>query len=105
MWTTRIRNVLGDDEASTTSTMTGLVMSVMLIGLAAAVTVGVLTHRSWMRQALMALGAVTVGVWLVRATDIVVSDHGAAFKIVHVVLALISIALAFATWPRRRVPA
>ncbi len=105
VWTTRIRNVVGDDDASSATRATAIVTSVALIALAAAVAVALMTRRLWLRESLMAMGALTVAVWLVRGTGIVVGDRSVAFKVVHVVLALISIALAFATWPRRRVPA
>ena len=41
---------------------------------------------------------VTVVVWVVRAVQIIASDHEVAFKVVHVVLGVISIALAVAVW-------
>jgi hypothetical protein len=41
-----------------------------------------------------ALAAWTIGVWAVRTPYILVHDHPAGFKVVHTVLAAISIALA-----------
>src|SRR3954452_6040514 len=43
-----------------------------------------------------ALAAWTVAVWAVRTPFILVHDHPAGFKVVHVVLATVSIALAVA---------
>ena len=59
------------------------------------------------RWAVSALAAATVAAWAVRAPMILLGDHGAAFKIVHTVLALVSIALAVAAVRRTgdRVPA
>jgi len=39
----------------------------------------------------------TVGVWAVRGVQIALADHEAAFIVVHLVLAAVSIALAVAT--------
>jgi hypothetical protein len=47
---------------------------------------------------LQACCGVTVVVWVVRAAQIALSDHDAAFKVVHVVLGVISIALAVGVW-------
>ena len=41
---------------------------------------------------------VTVVVWVVRAVQIIASDHDVPFKVVHVVLGVISIALAAGVW-------
>ena len=101
VWSTRIRNLLGDDDASTPTKVWGTTTSLVLLGLAAAVLVALLTRRAWFRPALRLLGGLTVVVWLVRGADIVVDDHGLGFTVVHLVLAVISIALAVATWPRR----
>jgi hypothetical protein len=50
---------------------------------------------------------VTVGIWAVRLPFVLVHDHPAGFKVVHAVLAAVSIALAVAAWrasaPRRAV--
>ena len=101
VWSTRIRNLVGDDEASTFTKVWGTATSLVLLGLAAAVLVALVTRRVWLRPALLALGGVTVVVWLIRGADIVLDDHGVGFKVVHLVLAVISIALAVATWPRK----
>lgn len=41
--------------------------------------------------------AFTVGVWVVRAVQIALADHEAAFIAVHVVLAVVSVTMAIAT--------
>ena len=51
------------------------------------------------------LAAFTVVVWAIRTPQILLDDQSAAFKIVHTVLAAVSIALAIAaTRSQRRVP-
>jgi hypothetical protein len=42
-------------------------------------------------------------IWAVRGIDIAISDHGAGFVVVHLVLAAVSIALSVAVW--RALPA
>jgi hypothetical protein len=61
--------------------------------------------RTW-REPLTAAGArvlqlfagVTAVVWVVRGVQIAVSDHEVGFKVVHVALGVISIALAAGVW-------
>ena len=49
----------------------------------------------WRRRPFLSvLAAWTVGVWAVRTPFILVHDHPADFKVVHTVLAVVSIALA-----------
>jgi hypothetical protein len=101
VWGTRIRNVMGDES------LMGL-DQVVLVGLSATFLVyGVIAVGVWreMRPGLggptangvrwLQAGACwTVVVWLLRGGDILLSDHEAAFKVVHLVLAGISVALA-----------
>jgi hypothetical protein len=101
VWGTRIKNVMGDKS------LMGL-DQVVLVGLSATFLVyGVVAVGVWreMRPALggptangvrwLQAGACwTVVVWLLRGGDILLSDHEVAFKVVHLVLGVISIALA-----------
>ena len=52
-----------------------------------------------------ALAAYTVAVWAIRTPVILVHDHPAGFKVVHTVLAVVSIALAVAAVRSQRKPA
>jgi NADH:ubiquinone oxidoreductase subunit K len=87
IWATRIRNILGDDGHSRTELVVPVVLTVL--------AVAALLDRN---RGLRALAAVTVGVWAIRLPLVLVHDHGAAFKVVHAVLAVVSIALAVAAW-------
>lgn len=40
----------------------------------------------------------TVFVWTVRITNILGEDHSAGFKVVHTLLALVSVVFAMAAW-------
>src|SRR4051812_36212594 len=66
-----------------------LLLALSFLGLAA---VAVWRRGPWFT----ALAAWTIAVWVVRTPFILVHDHPAGFKIVHTVLAVISIALAVA---------
>jgi hypothetical protein len=100
VWGTRIKNVMGD------SSLMGL-DQVLLVGLSATfLAYGVVAFWIWRQLGrpseggpdgvfwLQAGAAWTVVVWLLRGGDIVVSDHGVGFIVVHLVLGVISIALA-----------
>jgi hypothetical protein len=103
VWVTRITNTWGSDIETTGAK----VFSTVLSGVMLALAVGgvVVLVRTWKRP--LTVGAarflqvycgVTVVVWVVRAVQIIASDHTVAFKVVHVVLGVISIALAAGVW-------
>ena len=101
VWAGRIRNAVADDAGAGP-----VLLAVTFVALAVAV---LLTRGD--RRAVVALAAWTVAVWAVRAVDIaLLSDHDTAFVVVHLVLAVVSVALAAAATAavrsaRRRVPA
>jgi hypothetical protein len=70
-----------------------VLLAASFLVLAAAVVVGLWANR-WLPAAVGALAAWTIGVWLVRTPIILVHDHPAGFKVVHSVLAVVSITLA-----------
>ena len=94
VWTTRIGNIWRDDALDTAGKVgrTALALSFTLLALA---VVGALWRRpAWVRPTVVALSVWTTGVWLVRDTSILFGDHDTAFKVVHTVLAVVSIVLA-----------
>jgi hypothetical protein len=103
VWVTRITNTWG----SAVETTGAKVFSTVLSGVMLALAVGgvVVLVQTWKRpltvgaaRFLQVFCGVTVVVWVVRAVQIIASDHDVAFKVVHVVLGVISIALAAAVW-------
>ena len=92
VWGTRVRNIVRDGGGSLS-----LLVAVAMVVLAAAVAVS-LVRGGTPRWAVPALAAATVAAWAVRAPVILFGDHGAAFKVVHVGLALVSVALAVLAW-------
>lgn len=93
VWTTRIANIWDDDAMSEGEKWgrTGLAMSFTVLAVGAAVAVW--RRSGWQRQVVAALGAWTIAVWVVRAVGIATGDHDAGFIVVHLVLAVVSIAL------------
>lgn len=104
VWVTRILNAWGPSSTETTG---GKVVSTVLSGVMLAFALGglVVLAQAWRRpltvgaaRFLQVFCGVTVAVWVVRAVQIIASDHDVPFKVVHVVLGVISIALAVAVW-------
>jgi hypothetical protein len=93
VWTTRIGNIWGDDDLTSGERWgrTGLALSFTVLAL----TVGhAVYHRtSWRGVAVKVFAGWTIGVWVTRSIGIATGDHDAAFVIVHLVLAVVSIAL------------
>jgi hypothetical protein len=110
VWATRIRNAVADDALSGADRAVTVAMSLGFV--AAALVVGVLVVRSWRRhgrldgsvQAAMAVTlALTVLVWAIRVPMILTdSGRGIPFKVVHAMLAVISVGLG---WGARRAAA
>ncbi len=102
VWGTRLRNVLEDATLDTGATVWRLVWIAAFVGLAVICVVA--ERRSWASAPglVRAFGTWTVGFWLVRSIGIAGGAHTAGFVAVHLVLALVSVALVAASWPRRR---
>jgi uncharacterized membrane protein YobD (UPF0266 family) len=102
VWGNRISNTLRSEESTGAKTFS-TVLSLVLLGFAVAVVVVV--AKAWKSnlgaggaKVLMAAAVLTVVVWLVRVPMILVADHGAPFKIVHVGLGVVSVVLAALVW-------
>jgi len=94
VWTTRIRNIWTDDELTAGEQWGRTALASSFTVLALAVLLGVYQRSTWLRSAVVALVAWTIGVWVVRSIGIATADHEGAFIAVHLVLAVISITLA-----------
>jgi hypothetical protein len=97
VWGTRISNILSDDGGTG-----ALVVAAGLTALAVAALASLLgAPLPW---AVPALAVATLVVWAVRVPLLLGNGHGAAFVVVHVVLATASVVLAVGalrTSPRR----
>jgi cobalamin synthase len=94
VWTTRIGNIWGDDGLTDGEKWgrTGLAVSFTVLVLA--VAYAVLRRAPWQGVAVKVLAGWTVGVWVTRSFGIATGDHEAGFVVVHLVLAVVSVALA-----------
>ena len=90
VWGTRIANILADGGGAG-----ALAVAVVLtaLGLAAAASLAA-ARPPW---AVPALALATIAVWAVRVPLVLTNGHEAAFVVVHLVLAAVSVALAAAT--------
>jgi hypothetical protein len=93
VWTTRIGNIWGDDELTTGEKWgrTGLALSFTVLALA--VGWALVRRQPWLGLAVKVLAGWTTAVWITRSIGIATGDHDAAFIAVHLVLAVVSIAL------------
>jgi hypothetical protein len=101
VWATRIDNIWSDDalDGGQKLTRTALALSFVTVAL----VVGWVAARTFRRppspvdlRLVQLAAAWTIGVWIIRAGAIAVGDHEVPFIVVHVVLGVISTALAVA---------
>ena len=95
IWVGRIRNIVADD---------GALAELIVPGVLVALALWTLVDRPRVRL----LAGATVAVWAVRVPLVLGRDHEIGFKVVHVVLATVSVVLAVMAWRdvtrRRRAP-
>ena len=92
LWSSRLRNVLGNDDLDGwgVTWRVAVVVVFVVLALAAATGRGVGVLVWW-----------TVGYWLVRGGGILLDDHDAGFKAIHTALMVVSIAGAMWVWQTR----
>ena len=100
VWATRIDNIWSDPDLTDGGKWARTALAVSFV--IAAVAVGAVAVRTWKRPPTRIDGIVldvaafwTVAVWAVRAVQIVLGGHSIGFIVVHLVLAAVSIALAW----------
>lgn len=98
VWVGRIRNVFSETDISGEERVWRLVVAAIFLILAALVStvaIGRWHRRPLGSSRLVAVFCLwTIGFWVVRGGGLLFGDHDAGFKIVHTILALISIGLA-----------
>ena len=94
VWTTRLRNIWSDEDLTAGEQWGRTLLALSFTILAAAAAWAAVRRARWERAAVLALAGWTVAVWVVRAVGIATADHDGAFIAVHLVLAVVSIALA-----------
>ena len=104
VWGTRVRNIAGDDDMGGGEKAFGFLVCALFIGAAIAMLAMLVARRSASLRALLPVFAIaTAGWWAVRSVIIVLNDHSMGFRIVHIVLGIISSVLAVAAWRAARV--
>ncbi len=99
VWIGRVRNIIDDETLFGWSRNWRLGFATSFIALA--VGVGGLAIRQltveaanpWLANLVAILAVYGIVVWLIRGADIVLGDHSVGFKVVHAVLAVVSIGL------------
>ena len=90
-WTTRIYNLFEDNEVSNGERIWSLLVAAVFLSAAMAVIkilVGSWRDRNIKNSRLIPAFCIwTVTFWIVRSVGILIADHEAGFKIVHVLLA------------------
>jgi hypothetical protein len=96
VWATRIDNIWSDGDLTTAGKLGRTALAISFAAPATLLLVAAWQRRRVVTRVLTrALGVWTVAVWLVRAGGIVTDDHDTAFVVVHLVLAVVSTALAW----------
>ena len=92
LWSSRLRNVLGNDELDDWGVTWRVAVVVVFVVLAVLAATG---------RAIPVLVWWTVGYWLVRGGGILLDDHDAGFKAIHTALMVVSISAAMWVWRTR----
>lgn len=96
VWATRIDNIVGDEslDGFGQAWRSALALSFVVLAVVAGLRWRRRTGPQGRPLVAVVLAWWTIGVWLVRGVGIAFGDHEAAFIVVHLVLAVVSIALA-----------
>ncbi len=99
VWTTRIRNIWTDEELTAIGQVGRTALALAFTAFAVVTVVAYIRARrgspwSWTSGLIRGFAVWTIGVWVIRAVQIGLADHGVGFKVVHTVLAVVSALLA-----------
>lgn len=95
LWISRLRNVVNNDELSSSGRTIRVLVVVVFVTLAVASAVAV--RRRWAKVVAVFVGW-TVAYWLIRGIGILIDgDYSAGFKVVHTVLMAVSLTLSVLT--------
>jgi fructose-specific phosphotransferase system IIC component len=104
VWGTRVRNLGKDHTLGGGEKTFAFAVSAAFIAAAVVLLLLALRRRSEELRAVLPVFAIaTVGWWAVRSVFILVHHHSWAFRIVHIVLGIISSVLAVVAWRTSRV--
>ncbi len=93
LWTTRVRNILADDALTGWSRTWQLGAAIGFVVAAVGLAVTSLLRPALAVRPGMALALFGAAWWIVRGTGVVLADHPLGFTVVHVVLAIGTVAI------------
>ncbi len=105
VWTTRIGNIWDDADLSDGEKWGRTALALSFTLLAVAVAYALWRRAPWGRSAVVVLVGWTIAVWAFRAVGITTGDHEAAFILVHLALAVVSVTLSTLALREAPVPA
>ena len=100
VWGSRLRLLFGDPDETTATRTVGAITALVFVAAALAVGAALLRSAARWNQVLVLFAAAGSIYWLVRMVLILGRDHSVGFKVVHAVLATVSIGLAIMAWRR-----
>lgn len=100
MWVTRTRLIFTEDDLSVGDVVLRILPVFLFVALALVLVVSVRTGRPDLPQTVAAFALWTTSYWLIRVVLISFRDHSVGFKVVHAVLATVSIGTAAWAWRR-----
>jgi hypothetical protein len=95
IWVNRLRNVVVDDDLSGWSWVWRFGVAVMFIVGGGVLVGGVLLRQNWAAGAGGSLALIGGAWWFVRGIGTLFADFSVGFKVVHTVLALVTVCLGF----------
>ncbi len=98
MWVTRTRLIFTEDDLSAGDIVVRILPVFVFVALAGLLVVSLGTGRPDLTRSIAAIAGWTTVYWLIRVTLISFHDHSIGFKIVHAVLAVISIGTVTWSW-------
>lgn len=103
IWGSRMRNIQADTELVGSERDVAFAVAVTFLASAALTGVALLRHASWYLTPLLVLVIVGIVRWTIRGPAILLSDEWElAFKVVHTVLWLVTVALSIFAWLEHR---
>lgn len=103
IWGSRIRNIVADDDLTTSERTVGFLVAAGLIGSALSLAFGLVRSAPWTRFALAALALLGVLRFTIRGPLILLDDQwDTGFKVVHTILWAVTVALSVLAWREHR---
>ncbi len=98
VWGTRARNIVNDDTLNAGERVLAFTVTAAFVIGALATIIAVASGWDRLRSLLAVVATFTIGWWLIRSALILGHDHSVGFRVVHLILAVISGVLAAAAW-------